>query len=126
MQLPEETPAERKDSIFTQDDGGFLASDENNINNFTDLYYLGIIDILTPYNAFKKTEHFIKSLSMDPNLISAVKPSKYGDRFISFMKSSVIGYPLNNPLEKSTIARVVETVPKPLTPIVEDSESSKN
>jgi 1-phosphatidylinositol-4-phosphate 5-kinase len=62
--LPDRTPMERSYSIFYADDGGFLATDERN-RAMNELYYLGIIDILTPYNYVKKVEHAWKSLKSD-------------------------------------------------------------
>jgi 1-phosphatidylinositol-4-phosphate 5-kinase len=50
---------------------------------------LGIIDILTPYDIKKKSEHFFKSMTQNKNEISAVKPSNYGNRFMGFMAKAV-------------------------------------
>lgn len=62
--LPEEDTGERQHFLFYQDEGGLRATDEANENMDT-IYYLGVIDILTPYNTFKKLEHFWKGLSAD-------------------------------------------------------------
>lgn len=86
--LPEETPTERGNCIFYADDGGLLSSDENGESK--ELYFIGIIDILTPYNFIKRVEHGWKSLSHDHNMISAVNPRKYGNRFLDFMMKKVI------------------------------------
>ncbi|KAL2460499.1 Phosphatidylinositol 4-phosphate 5-kinase 8 [Abeliophyllum distichum] len=48
--------------------------------------YLGIIDILQEYNLKKKIEHKYKSLQFDPLSISAVEPTVYSKRFISFLE----------------------------------------
>ncbi|CAG8491961.1 7865_t:CDS:10 [Paraglomus occultum] len=78
--------SERSHCIFYSDDGGFAATDEDNSpKNY--IYYLGIIDILTPYNFVKKIEHAWKSLSYDKNGISAVEPGEYGNRFLGFIQS---------------------------------------
>jgi 1-phosphatidylinositol-4-phosphate 5-kinase len=55
------------------------------------IYYLGIIDILTPYGGLKKCEHFWKGLSADRHKISPVPPSEYADRFFGFMKAIMRG-----------------------------------
>ena len=55
--LPEEDTGERQYFLFYQDEGGLRATDEANASLDT-IYYLGIIDILTPYTTFKKVEHF--------------------------------------------------------------------
>ena len=64
IQLPEEDHGERQHLIFYQEDGGIRATDEEN-SNLDHIYYLGIIDILTPYNTLKKMEHVWKGLSAD-------------------------------------------------------------
>ncbi|KAI8921298.1 hypothetical protein DFJ77DRAFT_523832 [Powellomyces hirtus] len=82
--LPTEAPSERAACVFYGDDGGFRSSDEN--NEPTDfLYYIGTIDIFTTYDLTKKVEHFWKSFSYDPAMISAVNPRAYGVRFMAFM-----------------------------------------
>ncbi|KAF9303991.1 Phosphatidylinositol-4-phosphate 5-kinase [Mortierella antarctica] len=82
--LPSDSFSERRHCIFYADDGGLLSTNENNERG-EDLYYLGIIDILTPYNYVKKIEHYWKSLSQDKHAISAVNPIEYAQRFLSFM-----------------------------------------
>jgi 1-phosphatidylinositol-4-phosphate 5-kinase len=62
--LPSDSFSERRYCIFYADDGGLLSTNEQNEAG-EDLYYLGIIDILTPYNYVKKIEHYWKSLSQD-------------------------------------------------------------
>ncbi|KAF9899936.1 Phosphatidylinositol-4-phosphate 5-kinase [Linnemannia zychae] len=82
--LPSDSFSERRHFIFYADDGGLLSTNEQNEQG-EDLYYLGIIDILTPYNYVKKIEHYWKSLSQDKHAISAVNPREYASRFLSFM-----------------------------------------
>lgn len=62
--LPEEDAGDRQQFIFYQDEGGLQATDEANQATDT-LYYLGIIDILTPYSAVKQLEHLWKGLKAD-------------------------------------------------------------
>ncbi|OJT04907.1 Phosphatidylinositol 4-phosphate 5-kinase its3 [Trametes pubescens] len=88
--LPEEDTGERQHFLFYQDEGGLRATDEANENMDT-IYYLGVIDILTPYNTFKKLEHFWKGLSADRHKISPVPPAEYSSRFFSFMKAIMRG-----------------------------------
>ncbi|EIE79669.1 hypothetical protein RO3G_04374 [Rhizopus delemar RA 99-880] len=89
-QLPEEV-LERRNCVFYADkSGGFQATDEEN-KPLPVLYSLGIIDILTPYDMKKKSEHVFKSMTTkDKNGISAVKPTQYGQRFLEFMARSVL------------------------------------
>ncbi|KZT66258.1 SAICAR synthase-like protein [Daedalea quercina L-15889] len=91
LRLPEEdTTVERQHFLFYQNEGGLRATDEQN-DNMDLIYYLGVIDILTPYNTKKKVEHFWKGLSADKHKISPVPPREYGDRFFSFMKAIMRG-----------------------------------
>ncbi|KAI8988366.1 hypothetical protein BDF20DRAFT_904988 [Mycotypha africana] len=87
--LPGDTQ-ERHSCAFYAEEGGFQATDESN-RPLPVLYSLGIIDILTPYDMKKKSEHFYKSLTtQDKNGISAVKPTQYGQRFLEFMANAVL------------------------------------
>ena len=72
------------------------------------IYYLGIIDICTPYNFVKKVEHLWKSMTEDgvskisrilraimltlaQKTISCVDPNTYGRRFLNFLLSVMRG-----------------------------------
>lgn len=50
--------------MFYQDDGGVRATNDQDENEPM-IYYLGVIDILTPYNWYKKAEHFFRSFQYD-------------------------------------------------------------
>lgn len=63
-QLPTADSADRRHFLFYQDEGGLRATDEAN-SNMDVIYYLGVIDICTPYNTVKKIEHFWKSMTED-------------------------------------------------------------
>ncbi|KAL9551555.1 hypothetical protein PS6_004950 [Mucor atramentarius] len=88
-ELPDTLFDERRNCAFYSDDGGFQATDEKN-RAAPSLYFLGIIDILTPYDIKKKSEHFFKSMTQDKNEISAVKPKVYGNRFMGFMAKKAL------------------------------------
>ncbi|GBB90526.1 hypothetical protein RclHR1_01750025 [Rhizophagus clarus] len=79
---------ERRKCRFYMDDGGFAGTDEHD-NSTNYIYYLGVIDILTPYNTVKKVEHAWKSLKDDKLYISAVHPQWYGKRFLDFMFKTI-------------------------------------
>jgi len=64
MLLPESDAGAQQDFAFYQDEGGMRATDENN-DPLDMIYYLGVIDILTPYSFFKKAEHVWKGLQAD-------------------------------------------------------------
>ncbi|TIC57965.1 hypothetical protein E3Q05_01019 [Wallemia mellicola] len=79
--------AERRHFWFYQDEGGYRATDDQN-DDLDIIYYLGVIDICTPYNLVKRIEHRWKSLTHDTQMISAIPAQQYGERFIQFMKST--------------------------------------
>ncbi|ORZ13266.1 hypothetical protein BCR42DRAFT_73671 [Absidia repens] len=82
------TPSQERRCIFYADNGGFQSSNMNDED--TDLlYYIGVIDILTPYSLVKKTEHIWKSITQDKNTISSVPPKLYGQRFLDYMKKAI-------------------------------------
>ncbi|KZV89215.1 SAICAR synthase-like protein [Exidia glandulosa HHB12029] len=82
--------ADRQHLVFYQDEGGMRATDEAN-EPMHQIYYLGIIDILTPYNTFKKAEHIWKGMSADRHKISPVPPTEYGNRFMAFLGAVMRG-----------------------------------
>ncbi|KAK4705361.1 1-phosphatidylinositol-4-phosphate 5-kinase, partial [Phenoliferia sp. Uapishka_3] len=102
--LPEADTSERQRFLFYQDEGGIRATGDDN-EDLGVIYYLGIIDILTPYGTLKKIEHFFKGMQHDKHMISAVPPKEYGDRFLAFIRSVVRG---NDP---STRPRMFEGDP---------------
>lgn len=75
--------------IFYADHGGFQTSFSDNSPG-QHVYYLGIIDILTPYTLRKRLEHTFKSLILPKASISAVKPSLYARRLLAFMKDNIL------------------------------------
>lgn len=81
--LPNKT-AERRHFIFYQDEGGLRSTDEQN-QPTSYIYYLGIIDLFTTYNAVKRGEHLLKGLVDGRHNISAVPPREYGERFVNFL-----------------------------------------
>ncbi|KAJ2567101.1 Phosphatidylinositol-4-phosphate 5-kinase [Coemansia sp. RSA 1822] len=107
--LPESMFQELRYSMFYREDGGILSSDQND-NPAQLIYYLGVIDILTPYNMIKRTEHVVKSMVHDGSQISAINPRKYGLRFLHFMIRSLDGYedvlPLLDAFERTTYQEI--------------------
>ena len=73
---------------FERDDGGYLGTNEQN-EALNLLYYIGIIDILTPYTVGKRIEHYWKSIAYNSRLISAVNPQLYARRFLNFILESI-------------------------------------
>jgi 1-phosphatidylinositol-4-phosphate 5-kinase len=65
IRLPEEDTGDRQQFVFYQDDGGLGATDEGNQPMEDTIYYLGVIDILTPYGISKRVENIWKGLKAD-------------------------------------------------------------
>lgn len=51
-----------------------------------EIYYIGIIDMLTSYSAKKKTANFFKSFLWEQDTLSTIPPKRYGRRLTSFTK----------------------------------------
>jgi hypothetical protein len=51
-------------------------------------FYIGIIDALTPFNAFKRSEYLVKRIFQGRG-ISCVPPHNYKERFVEFMQTQV-------------------------------------
>jgi len=85
-ELPDHDASERRHFLFYQDEGGFRSTDANNEPGQT-IYYLGVIDLFTPYTNVKRGEHFFKGLTQNKHMISAVPPKEYAQRFINFLVS---------------------------------------
>ena len=81
----------RKGCIFYQDDGGFIATDKND-QELNEIYHMGVIDILTPFNWLKRVENKVRSMQHDPEKISAVEPRLYASRFVSFLVDGVAAH----------------------------------
>ncbi|KAI0298642.1 hypothetical protein B0F90DRAFT_1810819 [Multifurca ochricompacta] len=88
--LPEEDTGDRQHLLFSQDEGGLRATDEQN-EPLDTVYYLGVIDILTPYGVVKRFEHLWKGMSADRHKISPVPPAEYASRFFAFMRAIMRG-----------------------------------
>ncbi len=83
-QLPTKDSSERRHFFFYQDEGGFQSTNERNEPGDW-IYYLGVIDLFTPYTSIKRGETWWKGITQDRHMISSVPPREYGDRFLKFM-----------------------------------------
>jgi len=79
-------------SQWTQEYGGLLARSATE-EPYKEVYYVGIIDVLTEYDIKKKSEHAIKSIlyRASEGEISAVPPAAYKERFLKYISSIIIG-----------------------------------
>jgi hypothetical protein len=68
---PTADTGDRAHFVFYRDDGGMRATGEAN-EDLDKIYYLGVIDILTPYNTLKKLEHVWKGFKDD--IVSCISP----------------------------------------------------
>ncbi|VDC03113.1 unnamed protein product, partial [Peniophora sp. CBMAI 1063] len=123
-------------SLFYQDEGGLRATDERN-KDLNTIYYLGVIDILTPFRFAKKVEGVWKGLRADRHKISPVPPDEYADRFVAFMKavmrggggatafvaSSDVGLLQHQPSESSADPSPISPDEPPITPGHDEQQS---
>ncbi|KAI9357922.1 hypothetical protein DFJ73DRAFT_789362 [Zopfochytrium polystomum] len=87
--LPDAMLPERAPFTFYREMGGFRATDARDVG-VGEVYYVGIIDIFTKYDAIKRVEHFFKSLVTDGRKISAVNPHLYKARFLDFIERTAV------------------------------------
>lgn len=55
----------------------------------SEIYFVGVIDILQVYNTSKRLETFFKGFMDDRTQISSVSPPFYAQRFVRFMKDNI-------------------------------------
>ena len=65
--------------FYEQNEGGLKSVDGKRI------FYIGIIDVFTEYNAAKRVEYVVKSIQHEYGTASCVPPPQYADRFVEFM-----------------------------------------
>ena len=81
-----------KSNLWDYEDGG------------NEIYFMGIIDILTEYNCIKSFEHFFKLIGSCSQKMSCVPPLTYMNRFNKYIEGVVLNYNNNNNTnEKSQI-----------------------
>lgn len=68
--------------VHQRDLGGLLSADQKQ------LYFFGIIDILTPYDTFKRCEHHLKALRHDRRGVSCCPPVFYAERFNDCLRTA--------------------------------------
>ena len=75
---------EKLKTLIDFEDGGIISETGNEV------YYVGIIDILTKFNFKKKCEHFIKMVRYCSNSMSCTPPEMYRDRFVNYMSKVIV------------------------------------
>ena len=75
---------EKLKALLDFEDGGIISETGNEV------YFIGIIDILTKYNFKKKCEHFIKMVRYCSNNMSCTPPEIYRDRFVNYMQKVIV------------------------------------
>ena len=74
---------EKLKALIDFEDGGIISETGNEV------YFVGIIDILTKFGFKKKCEHFIKMLRYCSNNMSCTPPEMYRDRFVNYMNTVI-------------------------------------
>jgi len=69
-------------SIFQKDHGGIRGTEGH-------LYFLGLVDTLTPWSLKKQLEHSVKSLVQSKDDMTIVEPRQYSQRFQRFIASII-------------------------------------
>lgn len=70
-------------------DGGINGRDSLSDRRTSEIYFMGIIDVLQQFNAVKRAENFFKGLTENRSQISAVDASTYASRFMDFMTANI-------------------------------------
>ncbi|ORZ30282.1 hypothetical protein BCR44DRAFT_154888 [Catenaria anguillulae PL171] len=93
LHLPENAP-QAASSLFFCDHGGMCSSypPPARYPEHQEIYFVSVIDILTPYNWVKRMESAVKvGFSKRRKLeVSAINPKAYGERFVRFMVDKVV------------------------------------
>lgn len=95
-----EADSDNRDHKFYHEHGGLQATDIYN-RPVNELYYLGVIDLLTRYSWRKRAENFWKGLHHSRSQISAVPPADYAKRFLKFIEQSLLARGEEPPDSKS-------------------------
>ena len=74
---------EKLKALIDFEDGGIISETGNEI------YFVGIIDILTKFNFKKKCEYFAKMVRYCSNNMSCTPPQMYRDRFVNYMNQII-------------------------------------
>eukprot|EP01126_Amoeba_proteus_P011567 TRINITY_DN14694_c0_g1_i2.p1 TRINITY_DN14694_c0_g1~~TRINITY_DN14694_c0_g1_i2.p1 ORF type:complete len:118 (-),score=26.77 TRINITY_DN14694_c0_g1_i2:102-455(-) len=56
----------------------------------SELYYIGLIDYLVPFNLAKKIEQNVRGLAYDKKKISVTSPDLYAKRLIKFLNDRLV------------------------------------
>ena len=83
-------------SIINKDNSNIFFDGGIKSENDDEIYYIGIIDILTNYNCKKTLEYIFKSIRYCSNTMSCVPPSDYQERFIQYIRSKFVSLTNNN------------------------------
>jgi len=79
-----------KTNPFTDTFGGMCYRHEETGALGDEIYFTGVIDILSQFNRRKKVESFFKSRVNDRQVISAVDPELYSRRFNRFIETKIM------------------------------------
>lgn len=75
-------------NLFTHFDGGLLSIDTT-ADGCQMIYFIGIIDCLTNYSIVKRLETFWRGINHKLDVVSAIPPKNYANRFYKFIENSM-------------------------------------
>ena len=86
-----------------------IVLDDNGIYNekYKEIYYIGIIDILTNYDGLKMCEFCYKSVRYCTNKMSCIAPGKYQERFIKYLRQKIL--PCGQDSEEEGLVKISKT-----------------
>lgn len=86
----------KSSSVFHKEDGGVYSADK------MEIYFMGVIDWLQPYDASKHAETIFKTMYKRSDDLSCVDAIKYGNRFFKFLleNTNYKSYGLTYSIEK--------------------------
>jgi 1-phosphatidylinositol-4-phosphate 5-kinase len=86
-----------------------IVLDDNGIYNekYKEIYYIGIIDILTNYDGLKMCEFCYKSVRYCTNKMSCIAPGKYQERFIKYLRQKIL--PSDQDSEEEGLVKINRT-----------------
>ena len=86
--LNQNDPSGLPANLFTHFDGGLLSIDTT-ADGCQMIYFIGIIDCLTNYSIVKRLETFWRGINHKLDVVSAIPPKNYANRFYKFIENSM-------------------------------------
>ena len=99
----------KEENYKPNDQSHKIVLDDNGIYNekHKEIYYIGIIDILTNYDGLKVCEFCYKSVRYCTNKMSCIAPGKYQERFIKYLRQKIL--PSDQDSEEGGLVKINRT-----------------